>query len=120
MIGPPRGCANVTLINQPCLVGVMPRVKVVTQLPYKVRVYINNQVLIPAILVKSLGIVGARYADVVIKYGGSAIELRGVKLLRTRHTASRQFTIPKDARERYGIRPLDEVEVLDIKVGNKT
>jgi hypothetical protein len=90
----------------------------VAGLPYRVRVYINNQVLLPASIVKSLGIVGARYADVVIKYGGSVIELRGVRLLRTRHTASRQFTIPKDAREKYGIKPLDEVEVLEVKVGN--
>jgi AbrB family looped-hinge helix DNA binding protein len=96
----------------------MPRFKAVTQLPYKVRVYINNQVLIPAKLVRALRIAGARYTDVVIKYGGDIIELRGVRLLRTRHTASRQFMIPKDVREKYGIKPGDEVEILDIKVGN--
>ncbi len=35
-------------------------------------------------------------------------------LLRTRHTASRQFTIPREVRERYGIMPLDDVEILNI------
>ncbi|MCG2894867.1 MAG: AbrB/MazE/SpoVT family DNA-binding domain-containing protein, partial [Vulcanisaeta sp.] len=32
-----------------------------------------------------------------------------------RHTASRQFTIPREVREEYGIRPLDEVEILEVK-----
>ena len=87
----------------------------VTGLPYRTKIYINNQVLLPASLVRALGIEGADYADVVIKYGDRVIELRGVKLLRTRHTASRQFTIPREVREEYGIRPLDEVEILEVK-----
>ncbi len=41
--------------------------------------------------------------------------MRNVLLLRTRHTASRQFTIPREAREKFGIRPLDEVEVIAIR-----
>jgi|MonGeyMetagenome_1017769.scaffolds.fasta_scaffold331203_3 bifunctional DNA-binding transcriptional regulator/antitoxin component of YhaV-PrlF toxin-antitoxin module len=86
-----------------------------TSLPYRTKIYINNQVLLPASLVRILGIEGIKYADVVIKYGDKVIELRGVQLLRTRHTASRQFTIPREVREEYGIRPLDEIEVLEVK-----
>ena len=87
----------------------------IRSLPYRVRVYCNNQVLIPAKLVRTLGISAWRYADIVIKYRDNIIVLRNVRLLRTRHTDSRQFTIPKSVRERYGIKPGDEVEVLDIR-----
>jgi bifunctional DNA-binding transcriptional regulator/antitoxin component of YhaV-PrlF toxin-antitoxin module len=87
----------------------------VAKLPYRTRVYINNQVLVPACLVKSLGIEGVKYADITIGFNGFTITLEMVKLLRPKSTASRQFTIPKPIRERYGIRPLDEVVVLDIK-----
>ncbi|MCG2880237.1 MAG: AbrB/MazE/SpoVT family DNA-binding domain-containing protein, partial [Vulcanisaeta sp.] len=31
------------------------------------------------------------------------------------HTDSRQFTIPREVREKYGIKPGDEVEILDIR-----
>ena len=78
----------------------------VTSLPYKTRVYINNQVLLPAGLVRALGIEGVKYADVVIMHGDVVTVLKRVRLLRTRHTASRQFTIPKGVREEYGIKPL--------------
>ena len=84
-------------------------------MPYKARVYINNQVLVPACLVKALGIEDVRYADIIIEFKGFSITLEKVKLLRPRQTASRQFTIPKPIRERYGVRPFDEVVVLDIK-----
>ncbi len=87
----------------------------VERLPYKARVYINNQVLVPAYLVKALGIEGVRYADITIGFNGFTITLEKVKLLRPKGTASRQFTIPKDVRERYGVKPFDEVVVLDIK-----
>jgi SpoVT / AbrB like domain. len=40
--------------------------------------------------------------------------IRGVRLLRTRHTDSRQFTIPKEVREKYGIKPGDYIEILSI------
>jgi len=36
-------------------------------------------------------------------------------LLRTRHTDSRQFTIPKSAREKYGILPGATVKVKKIE-----
>jgi hypothetical protein len=89
--------------------------KPVNGLPYRTRVYINNQVLLPANLVRALGIEGAKYADVVIKYGDKVIEVRNAKLLRTRHTASRQFTIPREIREKYGVGLLDEVEIVQVK-----
>jgi hypothetical protein len=89
--------------------------KPVNGLPFKTRVYINNQVLLPASLIKTLGIEGADYADVVIKYGDKVIEVRNAKLLRTRRTASRQFTIPREVREKYGVGPLDEVEIVQVK-----
>ena len=84
-------------------------------LPFKTKVYINNQVLLPASLIKTLGIEGAKYADVVIKYGDKVIEVRNAKLLRTKHTSARQFTIPREVREKYGVRPLDEVEIVQVK-----
>ena len=89
--------------------------KTVSGLPYRTRVYINNQVLLPASLVRALGIEGADYADVIIKYGDKVIEVRNAKLLRTRRTASRQFTIPREVREEYGVGPLDEVEIVQVK-----
>ncbi|GAB6948015.1 hypothetical protein JCM16161A_21450 [Vulcanisaeta sp. JCM 16161] len=45
----------------------------------------------------------------VLEHNGQKIEINNVKLLRTRHTASRQFTIPREVRERYGIKPFDDV-----------
>ncbi len=86
----------------------------IDRLPYRIKVYVNNQVLIPAKLTRSLGITNLKYADVVLNYRGNIITLRRVKLLRTKHTDSRQFTIPKDVRDRYGIKPGDEVEILQI------
>jgi len=93
----------------------VPKQYTVTSLPYTAKVYINNQVLLPAGLVRALGIEGVRYADVVIRHGNVVTVLKRVKLLRTRHTASRQFTIPREVREEYGIKPLDEVVILSIK-----
>jgi bifunctional DNA-binding transcriptional regulator/antitoxin component of YhaV-PrlF toxin-antitoxin module len=91
------------------------RPKPVNGLPFKTKVYLNNQVLLPASLIKALGIEGAMYADVVIKYGDKVIEVRNAKLLRTRHTSARQFTIPREIREKYGVGPLDEVEIVQVK-----
>ena len=93
----------------------MPSPKPVNGLPYKTKIYINNQVLLPAKLIRMLGIEWARYADVTIRHNDRVITLKHAALLRTRHTASRQFTIPREVRERYGIRPLDDVEILDIR-----
>jgi bifunctional DNA-binding transcriptional regulator/antitoxin component of YhaV-PrlF toxin-antitoxin module len=87
----------------------------VTSLPYKARVYINNQVLIPASLVRALGIGHATYADITIRYGDIVTVIKHAKLLRTRHTFARQFIIPREVREAVGIRPLDEVVILGIK-----
>ncbi|ADN49645.1 AbrB/MazE/SpoVT family DNA-binding domain-containing protein [Vulcanisaeta distributa] len=93
----------------------MPSSKPVNGLPHKTKIYINNQVLLPAKLIKMLGIEWARYADITIKHNDRIITLRRVALLRTRHTASRQFTIPKEIREKYGIMPLDDVEIISIR-----
>ena len=93
----------------------MPRGKPVDGLPYRARIYINSQVLLPAALVRSLGIERARRADITIRHGDRVITLKGILLLRTRHTASRQFTIPREVRDKYGIKPLDEVEIIDVR-----
>jgi hypothetical protein len=84
-------------------------------LPYRTRVYINNQVLLPSGLIRLLGIEDALYADIIIRHGGKVIEIRGVRLLRNRRAMSRQFTIPREVRDRYGIRPLDEIEIVSVK-----
>ncbi|MGC9178854.1 MAG: AbrB/MazE/SpoVT family DNA-binding domain-containing protein [Vulcanisaeta sp.] len=93
----------------------MPRAKAVGGLPFRTRVYINNQIFIPANVIKALGLEGVNYADVVIKHGSKIIRIAGVKLLSNGRGFSRQFTIPKQVRERYGIMPLDEIEVVEIK-----
>ncbi|GAB6943533.1 AbrB/MazE/SpoVT family DNA-binding domain-containing protein [Vulcanisaeta sp. JCM 14467] len=90
------------------------RIKV-NGLPYKTRVYINNQVLIPSELVKLLGIERSLFADVVIKHEGRVISINGVRLLRNRRATSRQFTIPREIREAYGIKPLDEIEIISVE-----
>ncbi|WP_069806572.1 AbrB/MazE/SpoVT family DNA-binding domain-containing protein [Vulcanisaeta thermophila] len=87
----------------------------IVSLPYKVKVYINNQVLVPASLVRALGITNIRYANITLAFNGARITINGVKLLRTRHTDSRQFTIPKDVRDAYGIKPGDVVEIIEIR-----
>ncbi|MCC6059292.1 MAG: AbrB/MazE/SpoVT family DNA-binding domain-containing protein [Thermofilum sp.] len=83
-------------------------------LPYKVRIYSNNQVLVPARLVRKLGIQNLRYAVVRIRIQGSEYTLH-VKLLRTKYTDSRQFTIPKEIREKHGLSANSEVEILEIR-----
>ena len=93
----------------------MMRSKPVNGLPFRTRVYINNQVLLPASLVRALGIEGVRYADVIIRFNGKLIEIRDVKLLRNRRAVSRQFTIPREVRKKYGVGPLDEVEIVQVK-----
>ncbi|WP_054842542.1 AbrB/MazE/SpoVT family DNA-binding domain-containing protein [Vulcanisaeta distributa] len=90
------------------------RSMVITKLPYVTKIYINYQVLIPASLVKALNIENVTYANITIEYFGQEITLEKVKLLRTRNTASRQFTIPKEIREKYGIKPLDEIKIKSI------
>ncbi len=96
----------------------LERFNVTTLPPFVVRVYINNQVLLPASLVRALGITHLRFADVELEYKGFVIELKGVRLLRTRHTDSRQFTIPRSVRELYGIGPGDVVKILSIRPSN--
>ncbi len=85
----------------------------IESLPYRIRVYSNNQVLIPAKLIRRLGIQDVKEAYVVFKFRENSIKIH-VRLLRTKYTDSRQFTIPKDIREKYNILPGDEVEIIEI------
>ncbi len=55
------------------------------------------------------------FANVVIKYGDNVISINGVKLLRNKRASSRQFTIPREVREAYGIKPLDDIEIVSIE-----
>lgn len=84
------------------------------ELPYEAYVYLNNQVLIPASLVRLLKLQEARSALITIEYEGVEFELR-VKLLKTRRTDSRQFTIPREVREKYGITPGSRIKVKKIE-----
>ncbi|MCC6002979.1 MAG: AbrB/MazE/SpoVT family DNA-binding domain-containing protein [Thermofilum sp.] len=86
----------------------------ITSLPYKVKVYSNNQVLIPAQLVRALGIQNLEYAEIVLRRGEQTVNFL-VRLLKTRFTDSRQFTIPKEIRDRLNILPGMEIEILEIK-----
>ncbi|GAB6946071.1 hypothetical protein JCM16161A_02010 [Vulcanisaeta sp. JCM 16161] len=96
----------------------MPRRGIrVVGLPYEAVVYINNQVLIPASLSRALGINHYRHAIITIEYRGFPITFRA-RLLRPRHTDSRQFTIPRHVREGFGIKPLDTVRVVRIEPVN--
>lgn len=83
-------------------------------LPYEAKVYINNQVLIPAHIVKALDLREVQKARVKLEYEGQEVVVE-VKLLRTRHTDSRQFTIPKSARDKFGIVPGSVVKVKSIE-----
>lgn len=86
----------------------------VTTLPYRARVYSNFQVLIPASLVRTLEITNLRYANITFRYNDAVETIRGARLLRTRHTDSRQFTIPKEVRSKHGIKPGDYIEIISI------
>ncbi|RLE70496.1 MAG: AbrB/MazE/SpoVT family DNA-binding domain-containing protein [Thermoprotei archaeon] len=86
----------------------------IRSLPYEVKIYLNNQVLVPASLVRALGLREARRARVTLEYEGTEFSI-DVKLLRTRYTDSRQFTIPREARERYGLKPGLTVKVKKIE-----
>ncbi|ABL77844.1 AbrB/MazE/SpoVT family DNA-binding domain-containing protein [Thermofilum pendens] len=86
----------------------------ITSLPYKVKVYSNNQVLVPAQLVRSLGIQDIEYAEITIRHASSTVSFVA-RLLKTRFTDSRQFTIPKEVREKIGVAPGMEIEVVEIK-----
>lgn len=87
----------------------------VTSLPYRARVYINNQVLLPASLVRALEIRDHAYVRITFVFKGKSITLGRVKLLRTRNTDSRQFTIPKAVRVSAGVEPGDIVEIVDVE-----
>ncbi len=86
----------------------------IESLPYRVKMYSNNQVLVPASLVRKLGFQDVLEAQVTIRYAG--LEYTFVtKFLKTKYTDSRQFTVPKELREKMKIQPGAEIEVVDIK-----
>ncbi|MEM1508808.1 MAG: AbrB/MazE/SpoVT family DNA-binding domain-containing protein [Thermofilaceae archaeon] len=82
--------------------------------PYEAYVYLNNQVLIPASLVRSLKLQEVYGVLVTLEYEGIEFTLK-VKLLKTRRTDSRQFTIPREVREKYGILPGSRIKVKRIE-----
>lgn len=86
----------------------------IAEAPYEAYVYLNNQVLIPASLVRSLKLQEAYSALVTLEYGGIEFTLK-VKLLKTRRTDSRQFTIPREVREKYDILPGSRIKVKRIE-----
>jgi len=86
----------------------------IDSLPYSIKMYMNNQLLIPAKLVRSLGIRDVERAKITIKYKDQTATIEA-KLLKTKYTDSRQFTIPKAVRESLGLRPGEEVTVLSIE-----
>jgi hypothetical protein len=65
--------------------------------------------------VRALGLQNARVACITLEYKGVEIVFNA-ELLRTRHTDSRQFTIPMSIREKYGIAPGAGVKVKKIEV----
>ncbi len=86
----------------------------IENLPYKMKIYMNNQVLIPAKLIRKLNLQNAKEARITFRYRGNTVTITA-KLLRTKYTDSRQFTIPKSIREQYSIKPGDEVEIISIE-----
>lgn len=85
----------------------------IDSLPYSVRLYSNNQVLIPARLVRKLGLQDLKFAVVKVRINGNEHTLR-VRLLRTKYTDSRQFTIPKELREKYKLTAGAVIDVVEI------
>lgn len=77
--------------------------------------YLNNQVLIPAKVVRVLRLRRARVACITLEYNGAEIVFDAA-LLRARHTDARQFTIPMSIGEKYGIAPGARVKVKKIEV----
>jgi len=65
-------------------------------------------------VVRALRLQNARIACITLEYKGVEI-MFNAELLRTRHTVSRQFTIPKSVRDKYGIAPGAWVKVKKIE-----
>ncbi len=86
----------------------------VTTLPYETKVYTNNQVLIPAQLIRSLDLRNVIKARITIEYKDRVVTFEA-RLLKMRSTDSRQFTIPKSVRENIGINPEDAIKILKIE-----
>jgi len=86
-------------------------------LPITVKVYINNQVLIPANVVRCLGVESVDFIDVMIRFGSRLVRINNVRLLKPARGrgSSRQFTIPREIREEFGIEPLSIIELVGVK-----
>ena len=82
-------------------------------LPYEARLYGNGQLLVPAKLVRALGLSESRYALVTIRVLNNEATFKA-RLLKTRRTYSRQFTVPKQLREQLKIREGDSISVIYI------
>ena len=87
----------------------------IKSLPYMIKIYVNYQVLIPAQLIRSLGLKSFKYASIVFEYNNREIAIEKVKLLRTKKATSRQFTIPKIIRKKYNIKTGSIIKVKLIK-----
>ncbi len=83
----------------------------IVELPYEVKLYGNGQLLIPAKLVKALNIAESRYILVTIRSSRGEATFKA-KLLKTRKTHSRQFTVPKQLRDELNIKGGDVVSVI--------
>lgn len=85
----------------------------IVELPYEVKLYGNGQLLIPAKLVRALNLSESRYILVTIRASRGEATFRA-KLLKTRKTYSRQFTVPKQLRDELDIREGDVVSVISL------
>mgnify|MGYP001770814368 CR=1 FL=1 len=83
-------------------------------LPFETVVYATGQVPIPARIARELGLEPWDYADVTIEFNGMRVRLGRVRLVRT-HAFSRRFTIPKEVRDFYGIKPFTSVRVVEVR-----
>ena len=86
----------------------------VTEMPFKTKVYINGQILIPANIIERYKLDKCDYANIMIEYKGNKITLKNVKMLKPK-AMSRQVTIPIDVRRKFGIMPNDVITVLSIE-----
>lgn len=79
----------------------------VAQLPLEARVWVNGQFILPAKLVRGLGLESARRAFVVVEREG-VVEAFAAPLIKpsSSEAATRIVTIPERVRERLGLSPL--------------
>jgi len=86
----------------------------VISLPYETKIYTNNQVLLPARLVRKLRLKSITKARITIEYKGKIATFEA-RLISMRKTDSRQFTIPKDIREGLNLDPASTIKIVNIE-----